>query len=192
MDNHFTFDARWLYSGYQLVSFGRLPGSLLTGTPPPSFPARRPPASNFLFFIFRLRKYDVSGSDRHSAQLHLSRPHFLAFWISTNLSAACRQRSCSQDSTLQHPLRSTQACLSSSKYFSLPFLPWLGYRPLRPLRPALETQRHRSRHLVKQDTLPLLCQWPGLRRWSRPRRRRRKRQQNPPKRIKSRAAKDGR
>ena len=83
------------------------------------------------------------------------------------------------------PQRSTQACLSLSKCFSLPFLPWLGRRPFRP---ALEAQRHRS----SQDTLPLLCQWPGLRRWSRPRRRKRKRQQNPPKRIKSRAAKDGR
>ena len=101
----------------------------------------------------------------------------------------CRQRSCSLDSTLR-PQRFIQACLSLSKCFSLPFLPWLGRRRLRP---ALEAQPHRSHHLVRQDTLPLLlCQWPGLRRWSRPRRRKRKRQQNPPKRIKSRAVKDGR
>ena len=111
------------------------------------------------------------------------------FWISTNLSSAANYGICSLDSTLR-PQRFTQACLSLSKCFSLPFLPWLGRRRLRP---ALEAQPHRSHHLVRQDTLPLLlCQWPGLRRWSRPRRRRRKRQQNPPKRIKSRAAKDGR
>lgn len=172
---------------YQLVSFGRLPGSLL---PRYRHGTQLPPARmQFLFFIFRLRKYDVSGS-HHPLNSNSAdrRDATTLFWISTNLSA-CRQRSCSLNSTLQHPLRSTQACLSLSNCFSLPFLPWLGHRPLRS---ALEAQAHRSRHLVRQDTLPLLCQWPGLRRWSRPRRRRRKRQQNPPKRIKSRAAKDGR
>ena len=128
---------------------------------------------------------------RDQIPLQLSRPHFATFWISTNGSpvaaAACRQLSCSLDCTLR-PQRFTQACPRSSKCFSLPFLLWLGRRPLRP---ALEAQPHRSQHLVGQDTLPL-CQWPGLRRWSRPRRRRRKRRQNQPKRIKSRAAKDGR
>ena len=187
MDNHFTFDAGWhgCTFVYQLVSFGRLPGSLLR--PRPASPHAISHASmhqQYLFFIFRLRKYDVSGS--HHPQLQLSRPHFffdeplgllpaatvVALWIAP-----------------PRPQRSTQACLSLSKCFSLPFLPWLGRRPFRP---ALEAQRHLSHHLVKQDTLPLLCQWPGLRRWSRPRRRRRKRQQNPRKRIKSRAAKDGR
>ena len=166
---------------YQLVSFGRLPGSLLRPRP------ASPPAishQQFLFFIFRLRKYDVSGSHHPlSSPTQPTRPHFFGF-RRTSRTSACSHRSCSLDST-PRPQRSTQACLSLSKCFSLPFLPWLGRRPFRP---ALEAQRHRS----SQDTLPLLCQWPGLRRWSRPRRRKRKRQQNPPKRIKSRAAKDGR
>ena len=127
---------------------------------------------------------------RDQIPLQLSRPHSATFGFrrtSPVAVAACRQLSCSLDSTLR-PQRFTQACPRSSKCFSLPFLPWLGRRPLRP---ALEAQPHRSQHLVGQDTLPL-CQWPGLRRWSRPRRRRRKRRQNQPKRIKSRAAKDGR
>ena len=139
---------------------------------------------SFHFFMFRLRKHDVSGPDDRSNSA-VADHTFLDF----DEPLFCRQRSCSLDSTLR-PQCFIQACLSLSKCFSLPFLPWLGRRRLRP---ALEAQPHRSHHLVRQDTLPLLlCPWPGLRRWSQPRRRRRKRQQNLPKRIKSRAAKDGR
>ena len=111
-----------------------------------------------LFFI-SFGYASTTYRDQVTAQVLTPTQPTTLFWISTNLSAACRHRSRSLDIT-PRPQRSTQACLSLSKCFSLPFWPWLGRRPFRP---ALEAQAHRSHHLVRQDTLPLLCQWPGLR-----------------------------
>ena len=154
---------------------------------PASPPAPSPPYQQFSFLHFSVTQVRRIGirSPLNGTPTYSADHTFFGF---RRTSCLPPPRSCSLDST-PRPQRSPQACPSLSNCFSLPFLPWLGYRPLRPV---LEAQRHRSRHLVRQDTLPLLCQWPGLRRWSRPRRRKRKRLQNPPKRIKSRAAKDGR